>query len=74
MRVFEYGEYKKDYCIVRGQSVPEADHYLTVFLGLLSDEAHLLSVVGDYNIFSPDSEGIGGERVPAVWTPTKTAA
>lgn len=74
VRVFEHGRYINDYCIVRGQSVPEADHYLTVFLSLLSDERQLLSVVGQYNIFPTDSERIGGERVPAHWTPPRNVA
>ena len=68
VRVFREQSYWRDFCIVRGQSVPEADHYLTVFLGLLSDEQHTLSVVQNHNIFSPNSDGVEQEIVPAVWT------
>jgi hypothetical protein len=38
VRVFERGRYVNDFCIVRVQNVPEADHLLTVFQRLLSDE------------------------------------
>ena len=69
VRVFEHGRYMRDYCLVRGQDVPEADHFLTIFLGLLSDEVTTLSVVGSYNIFSPNSDGQERETVPATWTP-----
>jgi len=67
VRVFEYGRYTHDYCIVRGQDVPEADHFLTVMLGLLSDEEHTLAVVRAHNIFGPNSDGPEPEHVPAVW-------
>lgn len=30
VRVFIHGQYFNDFCIVRAQSVPEADHFLTV--------------------------------------------
>ena len=69
VRVFENGRYVNDFCIVRGQQVPEADHWLTVFLQLLSDERAALSVVQQYNIFSPWSDGGEQETVPAVWQP-----
>jgi hypothetical protein len=68
VRIFEFGRHIHDYCIVRGQvGIPEADHFLTVFLGLLSDEQELLRVVTGSNIFGPDSESIGPERAPAIW-------
>ena len=74
VRVFEHGRYVNDYCIVRAQvGISEGDHWLTVFLGLLSDERELLRVVGSTNIFRPDSEGLGPERVPAVWRPRADA-
>jgi hypothetical protein len=72
VRVFERGRYSKDFCIVRAQDVPEADHVLTVFLGLLSDELSTLSVVQSSNIFSPNSDGPECETVPAVWQPRAT--
>src|SRR5205823_2245331 len=31
VRVFKRGQYVNDFCIVRDQDVPEADHWLTVF-------------------------------------------
>lgn len=68
VRVFEQGRYIHDYCIVRGQDVPEGDWYLTTFLGLLSDEMHTLSVVRAPNVFSPNSDGPEPERTPAVWS------
>jgi hypothetical protein len=72
VRVFEHGRYVHDFCIVRNQAVPEADHLLTVFLRLLSDEAGALSVVRQHNIFAPHSDD-GYQReeeiVPAVWQP-----
>lgn len=67
VRVFEQGNYLNDFCIVRAQSVPEADHFLTVFLGLLSDEEATLSVVKRHNIFAPNSDGRERETVPAIW-------
>jgi hypothetical protein len=69
VRVFERGRYLNDLCIVRAQSVPEADHFLTVFLGLLSDEEATLSVVKRHNIFAPNSDGREHETVPAIWQP-----
>jgi len=69
VRVFEQGSYAKDFCIVRAQDVPEADHFLTVFLGLLSDEQTTLSVVQSYNVFGPYSDGREQERLPACWQP-----
>ena len=70
VRVFEHGRHVNDYCLVRGQvGIPEADHFLTLFLRLLSDERELLRVVTGGNIFRPDSENFGPERVPAVWMP-----
>jgi hypothetical protein len=64
VRVFEVVDrrmtYTQDYCIVRpSPSVPEADHFLTKWLGLLSDERRLLEVVGPHNIFAPHSDDYG---------------
>lgn len=73
VRVFEGGRYTKDFCIVRAQDVPEADHLLTVLLGLLSDEQATLSVVRDYNIFEPYSDSAVRETIPAIWTTRPTA-
>jgi hypothetical protein len=70
VRVFADGCYMQDLCIVRGQDVPEADHWLTVFLSLLSDEEQALSVVQRANIFSPHSDDYAvrdEETIPAVW-------
>lgn len=69
VRIFDQGGYVKDFCIVRAQDVPEADHFLTVFLGLLSDEQATLSVVQSYNVFGPYSDGREQERLPAHWQP-----
>ncbi len=72
VRVFEDGCYTKDFCIVRSQDVPEADHYLTVFLLLLSDEYGALSVVGRHNIFAPHSDDWQQreeEIDPVLWQP-----
>jgi hypothetical protein len=65
VRVFEHGQYVADLCIVRAQCVPVADHWLTVFLRLLSDELGLLSVVQPCNVFRPYSDGREAEIVPA---------
>lgn len=64
VRVFEEVDgrmaYVKDFCIVRRNgSVPEADHFLTRWLGLLSDERRILEVVGLHNIFAPHSDDYG---------------
>jgi hypothetical protein len=67
VRVFENGVYQRDFCIVRAQRVPEADHILTLFFGLIADEQRILSVVQRGNIFSPHSDGHERETVPAVW-------
>ena len=67
VRVFEQGRYTNDYCIVRAQSVPEADHFMSVYFGLIADERRILSVVQRGNIFSPHSDGQEREHVPVVW-------
>lgn len=67
IRVFERGRYVKDFCVVPADNVPEADHFLTVFLQLMADESSVLDVVREYNIFSPYSDGAEQETVPAVW-------
>lgn len=69
VRVFENARYVNDFCIVRAQSVPEADQYLTVYFSLIADERRILSVVQRGNIFSPNSDGTEHETVPAVWRP-----
>jgi hypothetical protein len=63
------GRYVNDFCIVRAQMVPEADHLLTMFLQLLSDEDSALSVVKDHNIFGPYSDGHEQETIAPVWHP-----
>jgi hypothetical protein len=70
VRVFKFNRYVNDYCIVRAQDVPEADHWLTNFLTLLSDEERAISVVQSYNIFPPHSDDYyeqEEETVAAVW-------
>lgn len=67
LRVFERARYVRDLCIVRAQVVPEADHFLTVFLRLISDELGLLEVVQKYNIFPPYSDDQTRETVPPSW-------
>jgi hypothetical protein len=73
VRVFERGAYVRDLCIVRAQNVPEADWFLTVFLGLLSDERATLSVVRSHNIFPRYSDDRTGETLPALWQARETA-
>jgi hypothetical protein len=59
-----------DLCIVRQDRLtPVQDGFLTVFMGLLSDERHVLRVVGSHNIFRPYSDGDERETVPTHWTP-----
>ena len=70
VRVFRHGIYENDFCIVRSQDVPEADHWLTIFLQLISNEEDQLSVVGPYNIFPPHSDDYvqhEEETIPAIW-------
>jgi hypothetical protein len=67
VRVFIHGQYLNDFCIVRAQSVPEADHVLSIFLQFLSDEDSALSVVKDHNIFGPYSDGHERETIAPVW-------
>ncbi|MGH2507397.1 MAG: hypothetical protein ACRDHZ_08330 [Ktedonobacteraceae bacterium] len=77
VRIFQNGYYTNDYCIVRAQDVPEADHWLTVFLRLISDEEGLLSVVEHYNIFQPHSDDYSEreeEIIPARWEAAATPA
>jgi len=71
VRVFESGRYTADYCIVRAQSVPEADHFLTLHFGLIADERRILSVVQRGNIFGSHSDGHERETMPAVWMPRR---
>jgi len=73
VRVFRHGHYENDFCIVRSQDVPEADHWLTVFLRLISDEEGLLSVVQQYNVFPPHSDDYRQyeeETAPVRWEPS----
>jgi len=67
VRVIENGRYTNDLCIIRTQSVPEADHFMTVFLRLISDERGLLDILKGQevigqpygqrgNVFTPHSE------------------
>jgi hypothetical protein len=74
VRVFENGVYHKDFCIVRAQSVPEADHYLTLFFGLVADERRILSVVQHGNIFGCYSDGQERETIPGAWQPRANQA
>lgn len=69
VRVFEQGSYVRDLCIVRAQSVPEADQFMSVFFGLIADEQRVLTVVQRGNIFGAHSDGHERETVPAVWLP-----
>jgi hypothetical protein len=74
VRVFQRQNYWKDFCIVSAQDCPSDDTFLTVFLGLLSDEDVTLAVVNPrYNIFSPYSDGQEQEVTPAVWRPRAQA-
>jgi hypothetical protein len=45
--------------LVRNQAVPEADHLLSIFLRLCSDEASLLTVVRAMNLFESHSDDYG---------------
>lgn len=77
VRVFERGHYVQDLCIVPSAPVPEADHFLTVFLGLVTDEASVLVVVKPHNVFPPHSDDGARpdlERVPARWAPPAVPA
>lgn len=61
VRVFEevggWMTYVQDLCIVRqSASVPEADHFLSKWLGFLSDEQSILEVVRPHNRFPPHSD------------------
>lgn len=68
VRVFENGSYSKDFCIVRqDRLVPVQDAFLTIFMGLLSNENNVLRVVGEYNKFEPYSDSHERELVPAIW-------
>jgi hypothetical protein len=75
VRVFEEVDgrmtYVKDFCIVRHSArLPEADHFLTKWLGLLSDERSILAVVKPHNIFAPHSDDYGRrieEPTSPVW-------
>ncbi len=72
IRVFQHNRYTRDLCVIRGMECPEADGFLTNFLGLLSDEDAALSVVQSHNIFRPYSDGNERETIPAVWHPRMT--
>jgi len=78
VRVFEEVrgrlQYARDFCVVRAsQDVPEADGYLTKWLGLLSDERSIVDVVQAHNIFPPHSDGYLEETTPPVWRPPRGA-
>ena len=91
VRVFESGRYKHDLCIVRETtSVPVQDQFLTIFLGLMTDEIKALSVVrgvdrsgaiSSYgsNVFPPFSDTYyeGGRREagpPPRWQAPRAAS
>lgn len=67
IRMFEHGRYINDLCVVPREAVPEADHLLTVFLQLMTDESTVLRVVQQYNIFPPNSDGTERETVAPQW-------
>ncbi len=67
VRVFEDGRYVRDLCVIRGQSCPEPDWYLSVYLRLMSDERGLLGILGPGNIWNPYSDDPTRETIPAVW-------
>ncbi len=67
VRVFENGRYVRDLCIIRGQSCPEPDWYLSLYLRFVSDERGLLSILGTGNIWDTYSDDPTRETVPAVW-------
>jgi hypothetical protein len=73
VRVFDGTHWIKDWCIIRGQNVPLADHLLTLFLGLTSDERRTIEVVHRGNVFSPHSDdhhdGRGGARCLCAMAP-----
>jgi len=67
VRVFEDGRYVRDLCIIRGQSCPEPDWYLGLYLRLVSDERGLLSILSTGNIWEPYSDDPVRETVPVRW-------
>ena len=69
VRMFENGVYTKDLCIQRGQTCPEADWYMSVYLRLISDERGLLSILNSDNVWPPYSDDRTRETLPAVWQP-----
>lgn len=79
IRVFEQVgtqmTYVKDFCVVRASpDVPEADHFLSKWLGLLSSEQSIIGVVGPHNVFEPYSDDYGRtlrEPVLPVWQDTR---
>lgn len=73
IRVFERGQYVRDLCVVPRIDAPEADHFLTVFLQLMSDEESVLAVVRQHNIFPPFSDSQDRESLAAIWTPRGVA-
>jgi hypothetical protein len=73
VRVFEQGRYTKDLCIIRAQSCPADDGWLSTFLRLLSDEAGILQVVKQHNVFPPYSDDRERETLPAFWQPRAAA-
>lgn len=73
VRLFERGVYVNDLCIVPAAHVPEADHLLTLFLQLVSDEASVLAVVQRYNIFPPFSDSGGRDDAAPIWQPRPAA-
>lgn len=72
IRVFEEGRYQRDFCVVRAQQVPEADHFMTLYFGLIADESRILAAVQRGNIFRCHSDGDERETVPAIWRPRTT--
>src|SRR5260221_13362108 len=71
VRMFTDGQYIQDLCIVRGQDVPEADHWLGVFLRLISDEEGQLSLVAESMSFQPhsyDSDQPAPATIPPPWS------
>ena len=75
VRVLQDSSYTADYCIVSAMECPPDDLFLTVMLGLMSDEDTTLEVVNPrYNIFPPYSDGQERETIPAIWRPRIASA
>lgn len=66
--LFEHGKHVSNLCIVRqNREVPVQDGFLSIYMGLLVNEHHVLRRLSRYNHFPPTHEQNPAHKLPAIW-------